>query len=83
MQDVRLFVVRLGPPEVSEFDDHIEIQLLRSDGRAEAVAIAGFGCNSVKVGGIEVGRAVLDKAESLEEGRGIYVNLQGDEVNAY
>ena len=83
MSEVRLFVIRLNEIEAAQMGGNIEVQLLKSNGRTKAVAYVNPDCKSLIVGECEVGPNVVQKAMSLPEGQGIYIDLAGNKLSPF
>ena len=82
-QSERFFVVRLEASEASQSGGEFEVQLLKTNGQAKAVAYASRDASSVVVGDIEIDQRVTLAAAHLPEGQGVYVNRDGEEISPF
>jgi len=83
MSNTQFFLFRLDSSEAAKSCGEIEVQLLDSSGRAKEVVFVSIDAEAVTVGGREYPRSLLDRVSSIAEGKGMYVNEFGEDVQPF
>jgi hypothetical protein len=79
----RYFIMRLPKAEADQLGGSLEIQLLKLNGEAKAVAFANDDSDMLTIGAETVQRAVIESAAKLRIGTGIYVDSNGKEISPF
>lgn len=84
MNKQRYFVLHLGANDPDRDADRVfEIQILDSKGRAAHVGIVGHAEQKLIIDGKVIPLDVLEAARRQEEGKGDYVDAEGNSINPF